>query len=87
MQLINGLHYDSPVAAVKERLSRQTCIRNMPLAITGSARDGFQVDDGTCFCSSSIRLISFCFGADVAPDAPVGVVEEADDGGLSHRYH
>ena len=29
-----------------------------------------------CFCSSS-SVISFCCRADVAPDAPVGVVEEA----------
>ena len=34
-----------------------------------------------CFCSSS-SVISFCLGADVAPDTAIGVVEVANDGGL-----
>ena len=43
------------------------------------ARDGL-VDDGPLLLLQQCNQL--LLGADIAPDAPVGVVEEADDGGL-----
>ena len=43
------------------------------------ARNGL-VDDGLLLLLQ--QRDQLLLGADVAPDAPVGVVEEADDGGL-----
>ena len=46
------------------------------------ARDGL-VDDGLLLLLQQRNQL--LLGADVAPDAPVGVVEEPDDGGCSAR--